>query len=302
MQQIEQLNLQFGIENTLRFEKNERGFNMAVIENQFSKAKISTYGGQVLSFQPHKETENLLFLSEHAVYEDGKAIRGGTPVCWPWFGDDVSGLGLPSHGFARKQQWKVVTSQALIDGSTSLTLMLTDTDESRAAWPYQFELYIEVVVGEKLTINLTTLNTGDKTFSYTQALHTYFNIADISNVHVSGLARKHYLDKSDDFNLKIQESDIVIDKEVDRIYQAAPSTVCLVDQGFERKVVISSTGSHTTVIWNPWSEAVATIKDLEIDSYRQFICIETVNVADDNIVLEAGVQHTLSATYSVEEL
>ena len=302
MQQIEQLNSQFAIENALRFEQNESGFIMAVVDNKFAKAEISNYGGQVLSFQPHNETENLLYLSEHAAYEDGKAIRGGAPVCWPWFGDDRSGLGLPSHGFARNQQWKVVQSQALIDGSTSLTLMLTDTDESRAVWPYRFELYIEVVVGEKLTINLATLNTGDKTFSFTQALHTYFNISDISNVHVSGLANKYYLDKLDDFNLHIQESDIVIDREVDRIYQAAPSIVRLLDQGFKRKVAISSTGSHTTVVWNPWSEAVAKIKDLDKDSYRQFLCVETVNAAEDNVVLGAGEKHTLSATYSVEDL
>jgi len=300
MQEIEQLNSKFGITNTLSFEQDESGFIMVLIDNGISTATVSTYGGQILSFQPKNDEHDLLYLSEHAVYEDGQAIRGGTPVCWPWFGDDVSGLGLPSHGFARNQQWQVVQSQVLTDGSTSLTLMLTDTDESRAVWPYQFELYIEIVIGKKLTLSLTTKNTGSKAFTFTQALHTYFNISDIEQVMVSGLSSKYYLDKLDRFDLKMQVGDIAVNQEVDRIYQAAPYMVHLKDSGFKRTVAISSTGGHTTVVWNPWSETVSSIKDLDDDSYRQFICIETVNAADDNVVLAANEQHTLSAVYSVE--
>lgn len=300
MQQLELLNSQFAINDTLQFEQDEGGFIMIAINNQFARARISTYAGQLLSYQPLDEDHDLLYLSQQAVYDDGQAIRGGAPVCWPWFGDDRSGLGLPSHGFVRNQLWQVVETSTLNDGSTSVTLLLTDTDESRAVWPHQFELYIEFIVGKKLTISLTTKNTGDKTFSFTQALHTYFNISDIEKVHVSGLASKYYLDKLDKFELKIQQGDIVIDREIDRIYQSAPYMVHLNDAGFERKVAISSTGGHTTVVWNPWSEAVASIKDLDKDSYRRFICIETVNAADDDVVLAAHEQHTLSAVYSIE--
>ena len=300
MQELEQLNSQFGINNVLSFQKNDSGFTMVKIDNEFASSTISVYGGQVLSYKPHNEKEDLLYLSEQSTYQDGQAIRGGTPVCWPWFGDDRSGLGLPSHGFARNQPWKVIQSESLKDGSTVVTLLLTDTDDSLAVWPHSFELYIEFIVGDKLTINLTTKNTGEKAFTYTQALHTYFNISDIEDVNVLGLASKYYLDKLDDFKLKIQEGNISFDKEVDRIYQAAPFRVYLSDPGFKRRVAISSSGGHTTVVWNPWKEAVKSIKDLSENSYRQFACVETVNAAEDFVLLEANEQHTLNAVYSIE--
>ncbi len=302
MTDLNALTKKFAIEDQLSFSKGDNGFTMIEINNQFASARISTYGGQILSFKPHDEAEDLLYLSEQAVYRDGEAIRGGTPVCWPWFGDDTSGFGLPSHGFARNQPWQIVETKALTDGSTSITLLLSDTDESRSVWPYQFDLYIDFVVGKKLTLNSTTRNTGKKAFSFTQALHTYFKISDIENVYVTGLANKYYLDKLDEFNLKIQEGNIVVDKEIDRIYQAAPYMVYLVDSGLNRKVAISSAGGHTTVVWNPWAENVVSIKDLGKNSYRQFICIETVNAANDIVVLNPNEQHTLSAVYGIESL
>jgi len=299
MKMLETLNNQFAISDQLHLQSNESGFVMIMIDNEYAKAQISMYGGQVLSFLPHGETKDLLFLSDKAVYQDGKAIRGGIPVCWPWFGDDLSGLGMPSHGFARNQPWKMVESKALIDGGTSVTLLLSDTDESRAVWPYQFELYLEVVVGRNLTINLTTKNTGDKTLDFTQALHTYFNISSVDNVKVLGLINKYYLDKLDQFSLKMQQGNVLIDKELDRIYQSAPPIVELIDSNFNRTVQISSTGTHTTVVWNPWDKAITDIKDLDKTSYRKFVCIETVNAADDNVILEADKEYTLSATYGM---
>ncbi|MBE0440195.1 MAG: D-hexose-6-phosphate mutarotase [Gammaproteobacteria bacterium] len=302
MTDLNSLTKQFAIEGQLSFSETDNGFTMIEISNEFASAKISTYGGQIVSFKLHDQAQDLLYLSEQAVYKDGQAIRGGTPICWPWFGDDTSGLGLPSHGFARNQLWQVVETKELTDGSTSVTLLLSDTNASRSVWPYQFDLYVELVIGKKLRLNSTTRNNGNKPFSFTQALHTYFNISDIENVDVTGLSGKYYLDKLDEFKLKMQEGNIVIDKEVDRIYQAAPSMVHLIDSGFKRKVAISSSGGHTTVVWNPWADKVKQIKDLSENSYRKFICVETVNAVDDNVVLNPNEQHTLSAVYSIESL
>ena len=302
MTDLEKLTEQFAIENHLSFKALGEGFVEIAINNSLSSARISTYGGQILSFKPHDEQQELLFLSEEAVFKDGQAIRGGTPICWPWFGDDMSGLGLPSHGFARNQPWQLVETKALNDGSTSVTLLLKDTSESRSVWPYQFDLYIDFVIGKKLSINLTTRNTGSKTFCYTQALHTYFAISDVDKVHINGLSHKYYLDKLDNFDLKMQEGDITIDREVDRIYQSAPYMVQLVDEGFDRKIAISSSGGHTTVVWNPWAENVSKIKDLSEQSYRKFVCVETVNAADDDVSLNPNEQHTLTAVYGIESL
>ncbi|MDF1589567.1 MAG: D-hexose-6-phosphate mutarotase [Gammaproteobacteria bacterium] len=302
MTNLHALTRKFAIKDQLSFSEGDNGFTMIEVNNTFASAKISTYGGQIVSFKPHDQAEDLLYLSEQAVYKDGQAIRGGTPVCWPWFGDDTSGLGLPSHGFARNQPWQVVETKALIDGSTSVTLLLSDNDASRSVWPHQFDLYVELVIGKKLILNSTTRNNGNKPFSFTQALHTYFNISDIENADVTGLSGKYYLDKLDGFKLKMQEGNIVIDKEVDRIYQSSPYMVHLIDSGFKRKIAISSSGGHTTVVWNPWADKVIKIKDLDENSYRKFVCVETVNAADDNVVLNPNEQHTLSAVYSIEPL
>jgi glucose-6-phosphate 1-epimerase len=302
MTELDVLTTQFAIDGQLNFRVNEAGFIIIEINNQFAQATISTYGGQILSYKPHTAEHDLLFLSEQAVYKDGSAIRGGTPICWPWFGDDLSGLGRPSHGFARNQPWQVVETKALTDGSTSVTLMLSHSDESLAVWPHQFELFIEMVVGKKLTLHTSTRNTGNKTFNFTQALHTYFNVSDISDVTVTGLSSKYYLDKLDSFELKIQEGNIQVEGAVDRIYQSAPYMVHLLDPGYKRKIAISSSGGHTTVVWNPWAEEVKNIKDLSDNSYRDFVCIETVNAADDDVVLNPNEQHTLSAVYNIESL
>lgn len=294
-----QLNQQFGIANQLQFNQEVDGFIMVDISNHYAKARISTYAGQVISFLPDGEEEDLLFLSDKVVYQDGKAIRGGTPICWPWFGDDTSGFGRPSHGFVRNQPWTVLASLALEDGRTSITLGLSDSEGSRAVWPYKFKLELEVIVGKKLEVKLTTKNMGSKAFSITQALHTYFHISDVDNVSVTGLDSKHYLDKLEGFNSKSQLGDVEISAETDRIYQDAPKRVELKDSGFERTINIASEGSKTTVIWNPWSTSVTKIADLDEKSFRHFICVETANAADDTVTIQASNEHTITATYEI---
>ncbi len=297
MQNQAQLNQQFGISNQLQFTQEAEGFIMVDIANQYATARVSTYAGQVISFLPNNTTEDVLFLSDKVVYKDGKAIRGGTPICWPWFGDDTSGFGRPSHGFVRNQPWTVLASHALDDGRTSITLGLSDTEGSRAVWPYKFEL--EVIVGRQLEVRLTTKNVGTKAFSITQALHTYFNISDVDNVSITGLDSKDYLDKLDGFNSKHQSGDVFISQETDRIYQDAPRHVVLKDSGFDRAINITSEGSKTTVIWNPWSTSVTKIADLDDRSYRNFVCVETANAAEDMVIISEEKEHTITAIYEI---
>lgn len=299
MQNQAELNQQFGIKEQLQFNQEVEGFVMIDIFNQYAKARVSTYAGHVISFLPTNEAEDVLFVSDKTVYQEGKAIRGGTPICWPWFGDDTPIIGQFSHGFARNQQWQVLASCALPDGRTSVTLGLTDTESSIAVWPYEFELELEVIVGNSLELRLTTKNTGGKEFSITQALHSYFNISDVDNISISGLDSRNYLDKLDDFNSKLQLGDVVISKETDRIYQNSPENVTLNDSGFERTINIASSGSQTTVIWNPWSTAVTKIADLDNSSYRNFVCVETANAADDTVTIQAGSEHTITAIYEI---
>jgi len=299
MQTEAQLNQQFSIKGQLQFTEEVEGFVMAEISNQYANARISTFAAQVISFLPKNTTEDVLFLSDKVVYKGGKAIRGGVPICWPWFGDDTSGFGRPSHGFVRNQPWLVLASAALSDGRTSITLGLSDSESSRTVWPYKFKLELEVIVGQTLEVKLTTKNVGNKAFSISQALHTYFNISDVDNVSISGLDSKNYLDKLEGFNSKPQSGDVTLTGETDRIYQQAPTSVFLKDTGFNRTINIKSSGSKTTVIWNPWSTSVTKIADLDDSSFRKFVCVETANAADDMVTIQAENEHTITATYEI---
>lgn len=294
---LAQLNEQFGTQK-INFEL-ENGFIMMNIVNQYASAKISIYGGQVLSYLPHGQTEDLLYLSKKAIYQQGKAIRGGIPICWPWFADDTSGYGRPAHGFARNQQWKVLATMENTDGSTVVTLGLYDTDDSVAVWPYKFELKLDITVSEKLEIKLTTKNTGRKPFEITQALHAYLNVGNINNLTIANLNGISYVDKTDNFVHKTQVGDVVITAETDRVYQSSPEELIVDDLDINRKIVMESRGCNTAVIWNPWKNTAESIVDLQDEDYKVFIGVEAANADGDVIMIPAGGIHCLQASYSI---
>jgi glucose-6-phosphate 1-epimerase len=299
MQTIDTLNEQFGIADQLHFTVEEGGFIVANINNQFASAKISTYAAQVLSYKPHSDDHDLVFLSEKAVYQTGKAIRGGVPICWPWFGDDTSGLGRPSHGFMRNRQWTVLQARLDSQGRVSVVLGCNANENTKNLWPYDFELSLEVIVGQEVELKLETKNTSSGAFTITQALHTYFNISDIKNITVSGLDNKKYLDKLEDFSENLQQGDVMITQEIDRVFQPVRNKVKLIDSGFNRTINISASGSETAVIWNPWTTAISSISDLDNLHYRRFLCVETANTAQDSVIIPAGKSHCMSVSYSI---
>lgn len=294
-QTIEQLNTDHGLES-VSFAAGTNGFPMVQVSNAMAKATLSVYGGQVLSFQPTGGTD-IMFVSKKAYYAEGKAIKGGAPVCWPWFGPDPEGKGRAAHGFVRNRLWNVVSTETLSGGETKVVLGLSDTAETREIWPQAFELAIAITVGKTLHIDLITRNKGDAAFSITQALHTYFSIADINQVKVSGLEGKQYIDKVDGSAEKAQDGAVTFAGEVDRIYLDVPAALAIEDGS--RRIDIASSGSKTAVVWNPWSAISVKSGDLEDDSYQTFVCVETTNAATDVVEVPAGGEYCLSATYSV---
>lgn len=298
MQDIENLNRQFALANSLNFVAGPNGTVMINIETPAATAQICTYGAQVLSFKPSMVDEDLLFLSPQSAYGDGKAIRGGVPICWPWFGDDPSGYGRPAHGFARNQVWQVIKTGQADNGAVSVMLQLLPNEVSRKYWHCEFKLQFTITVGDSLSMALTTENTDMESFVISQALHTYFNIGDIENLHLRGLDNYHYLDKTLNFDQKLQQGDVNFVAETDRIYLQSPEQLFIEDAALNRRVVIQSQGSQTTVVWNPWNKAV-TLSDMDNDAYQRFICVETANAADDSIELAPGEAHTLTAQYQI---
>lgn len=291
---------QYEIENELQFVEIEHGFTYIEINNAKAHATISTYSGQVLSYRPKSQKDDLLFVSDKAYYENGKAIKGGIPVCWPWFGADPDDMGRPAHGFVRNRQWEVTGSESLANGSTKVVMGITDSDETREIWPHPFELSIEITVGDSLKVALLTHNTGDKSISISQALHTYFYVGDISKVQVLGLDGIDYLDKVDGFAEKTQSGPLRINGEVDRIYKGVSGELVIDDESLERKIRIAASGCSTAVVWNPWNEIAASMSDLNDDDYRKMICVETANAGPETVEVAAGGSYQLEAEYTIE--
>lgn len=299
MKNIEQLNRDFAIQEQLSFSEGEGGLPFIEIDNGKATALISIYAGQVLSFRPTNEPEDLLFLSEQAYYQDGKAIKGGIPICWPWFGSDPEEMGRPSHGFVRNRYWAVSGTEATPEGDTKVVLELTDNDETRGIWPHEFNLVLEITVGNDLTIKLVTHNTGDRSYTITQALHTYFKVGDIAKARVLGLENTQYLDKVDAGLEKTQADEVTISAEVDRIYTGVQSDLTIDDAALGRRILISSIGSRTAVVWNPWAKVATEMADLGNDDYKHLLCVETANAADEIVEIPSGGESRLIARYRI---
>ncbi len=291
---------EYELENELQFVDIEHGFTYIEINNAKAHATISTYSGQVLSYRPKTQHDDLLFVSERAYYENGKAIKGGIPICWPWFGADPDDQGRPAHGFVRNRQWNVTASETCADGSTKVVMSLADSDDTRALWPHPFRLSIEITVGATLKLALITENTGDDSVTISQALHTYFYVGDIADVQVHGLDGVSYLDKTEGFTEKTQSGPVTINAEVDRIYTGVSGELVIDDASLGRKIRIGSSGCSTAVVWNPWADVAAAMGDLEDADYRRMICVETANAGPETVEIAPGESYRLEAEYSIE--
>jgi glucose-6-phosphate 1-epimerase len=290
----------FELPGQLTFVEGPGGLPFIEIQNVHASARVSLYGGQVLSFVPQGKTD-LMFLSKKAYYQTGKAIKGGVPVCWPWFGADPQGLSRSAHGFARNSLWQVWATGETPSGETTLTLGLTETPDTLKLWPHAFKLALNITVGSSLRLTLTTQNTGDQPMAITQALHTYFAVGDIARTTVNGLDGVHYIDKAAGAQsaVRLQTGPVTVASEVDRIYTQTPSEMTVSDAAQTRTIDIHTSGSHTAVVWNPWEKIAAGMADLEPNDYHHFVCVETANAADDVVHLAPGQSHTLMAQYSV---
>ena len=299
----------FRLQNELTIVEGEGGLPFIKVVNEYAEALISIYGAQVLSFKQKTEksveSNELLFLSEKAFFEKDKAIKGGIPICWPWFGQapevtpdkNPEEKSRPAHGFARNVLWELVeTASSKVDG-TKIVLALQESENSRKLWPHAFNLSLTIDIGKTLKLSLKTSNTGTQAFSITQALHSYFSVSDISKVRVAGLDQAQYLDTTkQEWPVAVQSGDVTFDKEVDRIYTQAPE-LTLTDEGRSQQVRIRPNGCKTTVIWNPWADISAKSADLTDDAYKQFVCIETANAAEDIIEILPNESFTLQAEY-----
>lgn len=297
---IETLNGEHGIDGRVRFVEGKGGLVMAEVAAPTGSALISTYAGQVLSYKPSGDGEDLMFLADKAYFAPGKAIKGGVPVCWPWFGPDPEGKGRATHGFVRAWQWDVIATEARGD-DTFIKLGLADSADTRAIWPHYFNLYLEITVGATLKLELVTRNAGDAPFSITQGFHTYFKVGDAARTRVRGLEDCRFIDKMDDDAELTQDGAIhITGGELNRIYEGVADDQLIDDPALDRVIRVHPTNSSTCVVWNPWAETAAKMGDLDDDDYQRFVCVETVNTASEVIEVPAQGEVRIGAEYGIE--
>jgi D-hexose-6-phosphate mutarotase len=310
---LAELNDRFAIPFKLRFKAigdESNGLISADITNTLATASICLQGGQLLSWQPTSAIEPVIWLSTAAKFAPQTSIRGGIPVCWPWFSAHGSDPSFPMHGFARTQQWQVKGTRSLEDGSTEISLTMPISTAMQAMWPHQAQLDMLINVGDTLKIALITRNLGASDFSITEALHTYFAVSDItqvSQVQVEGLDGIHFHDKAAGWTEGDQAGAIGFAAEVDRVYVNTPQRCTIVDPGFKRRIHIAKLGSQSTVVWNPWAERAAQMGDLghadneaNQDGWKRFVCVESANARENAVTVAAGKSHTMAVEYRVE--
>lgn len=296
---IQQLHEQFGIDASISVVDGQGGLPKVCLNNAAGRAEVYLHGAHVTHYQPVHQLP-VLWMSEMARFDPPAAIRGGVPVCWPWFGSPDSHKGLPSHGFARNQAWQLIDSKQIDESAHAVTLALTPSQDNAALWPYAFQVELTVTLADTLTLSLVQTNLHAEPVEVAGALHSYFAVGDISQTRIHGLDGIDYLDYVDERQLKPQRGDIRIDQEVDRIYTNTRSDVVIEDQANHRRIRVAKQGSATTVVWNPWQEKTRALVDCVDDAYRRMVCVESVNTLDDSVTLNHGETHQLSQVISSE--
>lgn len=279
----------------VEFSRLESGLEIISITNKFGSAKITTNGAHVLEYAPAGE-KNLLWVSKKAYLTPGKPVRGGVPVCWPWFGS-APHEGWPGHGFVRKEEWEVVEAAQLPSGATKLVLKLDSDMKEFEMAEFPFTVHMLFTVGKELEMTLLMVNKGDKPVEIGCALHTYFAVSDINNIVVTGLDKCHYFDYrvgAPKFEGNYQSGDVKVNAEIDYVYFPASGTTEIVDPGWGRIITIEKSGSDSIVVWNPWIEKAKTMADYAPEEYTGMICVECANTKCDPRVLLPGVPHQIT--------
>ncbi|MEH6648900.1 MAG: D-hexose-6-phosphate mutarotase [Motiliproteus sp.] len=281
---------------TRSIQQQSRSGELPLVElsNSHGRALICLQGGQVIEYQPQDQA-GVIWLGQHSRFEQGKAIRGGIPICWPWFGDHPDNPALPAHGLVRTRLWKVL--ETTDEGDTSsLRLGIEDDHHTRQLWPYKFQLELLIQLGQQLTLTLSSHNPNQVAMPISEALHSYFSVSDISQIRIGGLEGGRYRDKLHNLQPFWQRGPLAITSETDQVYVDTDARVTIDDPVLKRRIIIDKQQSHSTVIWNPWTKKARALADFGDRDYQTMLCVETANVLDNSLLIPSGNSHHLSTT------
>ncbi|MFT5674867.1 MAG: glucose-6-phosphate 1-epimerase [Paraglaciecola sp.] len=262
-----------------------------VIDNDYAFTTVSLFGGQILSFTPKYDQRARLWLSNNAILDGKKPIRGGIPVCWPWFGDhqavrdNLPDANFPAHGYVRTQQWKIVKCH---DTSKATEVVLQPNYSQGDGFDGKAQLSLIINVGVRLSVKLVTENLAEEAFSFTCALHSYFAIADVHTCKLSGFSGD-YIDKTRNWKTIATPSPYAFSEETDRVHLSTPQKISIVEDA--GNIDIMSAGHDSMVVWNPWAEKSAAMIDVQDDGFQTMLCVETAITQGQTV--EPGGSHTL---------
>ncbi len=265
------------------------GIQIVRVIHDKAEAGIALHGGHVLWFKPTGQ-EDLIWLSEKAEFNPEKALRGGIPVCWPWFGT----VAAPSHGFVRTSPWHIVEHRETENG-VLICLGLEESEESLAIWPNTFQARLYVEIAETLKVTLDVTNTDDKAWKFSGALHTYLNIADIRESVTTGMGGE-FIDKLQNGQRTQGGTELQLTDTVDRVYTQPEDTLEITDPKYNRTITVTNCGHNSAVIWNPWETGSKNMADMADDGYNTMLCVESVwNAAslEEGKTLQPGESHQL---------
>ena len=279
---------------------NRAGLAALEITHPVAGGVVFLHGAHVASYTPTGQRD-VLWMSGKSVYADGKAIRGGVPICFPWFGPKADNAAAPIHGTARLRVWQLEALASSAAG-VSVTLVLRSNAADRAFFPHAFELRQRITLGASLRMELDLLNTGATPATFGEALHSYFAVSDVRNIRIDGLDGVEYLDKVDGGKRKRQAGAITITGETDRPYLGTTHTTTITDPGYARRISIEKSGSQTTVVWNPWAAKAKAMADFGDDEWPGMLCVETANAVENALTLAGGARHVMVATIRAEKI
>jgi glucose-6-phosphate 1-epimerase len=282
---------QFEIPNHVRLASGNGGLNKIIATSNTSTAEIYLHGAHITGFQKNGEP-SLLFVSAKSNFAPDKPIRGGVPVCFPWFGPREGDV---MHGFARITEWELAKTSAGPDGTVTLKFSLPEIPE-RAAWKNLRTEFV-VTVSDKLTMELIATNNSSTAMEIENCLHTYFHVGDIGGVTIRGLKGARFLDKTDKGAEKLESHEALpILAETNRVYHDTPGAMEIVDTKFRRTIRIGKSGSQDTVVWNPWTTQL--MADFDPAEHKHMVCVESGNVGRNKILLSPGKASALRVELS----
>jgi glucose-6-phosphate 1-epimerase len=270
------------------------------LQGAFGSAQFFLQGAHLTRFHPRSQNE-MLFVSAQSHFAPGKAIRGGIPVIFPWFGPREGHPESPMHGLVRTRDWELTDIKVPDNGSASVTFQMQSSPETLVLWPHAFALKLHFTLGETLHIAWEVSNTGSTPFVFEQALHPYFPVADVHHARVHGLHHCRFLDKTAGPELQTDlHENVRFTRETDRLYFDTEAPLVLEDPAAKQRLLISKKGSRSSVVWNPWIAKAAALADLADDEWQKFVCVEQVNAKHNAITLAPGEQHRMEAEFRSE--